>query len=661
MDNKHSYVATDNPKEFALAYNSSVDKFNGISTSFWSSFENISPGISGRLQFDRRTYEWFRPYESLPEDYTSMVVLCDNMYHRFTLVRNVIDLMSDFACQGIKLVHPVKNIERFYNTWFDKVNGFDRSERFLNYLYRHAMVVCEAQVTKISAEVEKDFKNLSNNQDIEPYVIPLNYIFHHPALVSPVDPLVINDDTVYQIELTHLSNNQHYLRSLQGFGFNGSKRVLPKNKVFVHYYKRDDWQVKPVPFLFPLLKHAIMLEKLSLADSAALDGAISSVRIFKLGNLEHKLAPTDRAVAKLDEILRSNVGGGTLDLIWGPDIELIESNTNVHQFLGEEKYIPHLHQMYIGLGIPPSLAGTGNTGTTNNYISIKVLTKRLQYGRRHLINFWTKQIKWIQKAMGFSQPAKIEFDFLDLGDEEAEKRLLIQMADRNLISDEKLQTIFGHDPDMEKARLNREYKERRIHKRVPKITALPDSLDNSLKKIALQKGLISPKDLGLVNTDVETPESNNDKLINIDEPGKLPRGRPPGSKDTQKRTPKTFRPKIKAALQLWANEAQSKIQKIIRPKFLKMVHKNNLRQLTNDEVAQLEKLNFCVLLNTMPFSDINNDNISLALNKTLPNDIYLEYLKYIDDISKQINRPLTMAESRNIISLIYTSIYEDQL
>lgn len=51
-------------------------------------------------------------------------------YDKVGIVRNVIDLMGDFASQGLTLVHPNKSIERFYRKWFENVNGLDRSERF---------------------------------------------------------------------------------------------------------------------------------------------------------------------------------------------------------------------------------------------------------------------------------------------------------------------------------------------------------------------------------------------------------------------------------------------------------------------------------------------------------------------------------------------------
>ena len=134
--------------------------------------------------------------------------------------------------------------------------------------------------------------------------------------------------------------------------------------------------------IYAIMDDITVIEKLKLADMSALDGAISNIRIFKLGNLEHKIAPTKAATSKLASILGNNVGGGTMDLVWGPDIELLESKTNVHQFLGEGKYTPHLNAVYAGLGIPPTLTGTyGAAGTTNNFISLKTLTQRLQYGR----------------------------------------------------------------------------------------------------------------------------------------------------------------------------------------------------------------------------------------------------------------------------------------
>src|SRR5690606_11461642 len=147
-----------------------------------------------------------------------------------------------------------------------------------------------------------------------------------------------------------------------------------------------------------------------------------------------------------------------------------------------------LMAIYSGLGIPPTLTGTfGAAGTTNNFISLKTLTQRLQYGRNILIEFWNQEIAIVQQAMGFRFPAKVEFDIDNLGDEIQEKALLVQLADRNLISDELLQQRFKHDPEMEKIRLNRENKDRKGDYMVQKSGPFHSpEFDKELKKVALQ-------------------------------------------------------------------------------------------------------------------------------------------------------------------------------
>jgi hypothetical protein len=56
-------------------------------------------------------------------------------------------------------------------------------------------------------------------------------------------------------------------------------------------------------------------------------------------------------------MLCNNVGGGVMDLVWGPEIDLVETKTDVHHFLGQTKYEPVLTAIYAGLGIPPTLTG----------------------------------------------------------------------------------------------------------------------------------------------------------------------------------------------------------------------------------------------------------------------------------------------------------------
>jgi hypothetical protein len=104
---------------------------------------DIEPNRSVRPSFNRTDYDAFRPGEAVPTRQKRIIGACMEAYDRVGIIRNVIDLMSDFSSQGLALVHPNKNIEKFYRKWFSQIKGYDRSERFLNYLYRCGNVVVQ--------------------------------------------------------------------------------------------------------------------------------------------------------------------------------------------------------------------------------------------------------------------------------------------------------------------------------------------------------------------------------------------------------------------------------------------------------------------------------------------------------------------------------------
>src|SRR5690606_16923561 len=136
------------------------------------------------------------------------------------------------------------------------------------------------------------------------------------------------------------------------------------------------------------------------------------------------------------------------------ELKFTESNSQVYKFLGAAKYEPVLGSIYGGLGIPPTLTGSGGTtgGTTNNFVSLKTLIERLEYGRETLLRFWEREFRIVQKAMGFKDAPKIHFDSVVLSDEAAMKQLWIALVDRDIISEETLLERFKEMPDIEKIR-----------------------------------------------------------------------------------------------------------------------------------------------------------------------------------------------------------------
>ena len=402
----------------------------------------------------------------------------------------------------------------------------------------------------------------------------------------------------------------------------GARRIpLDPTRISTFYYKKDDWQLWANPMLYAILDDIVMLEKMRLADLSALDGAISNIRLWTLGNLEYKILPNKAAINKLRDILASNVGGGTMELVWGPELSFKESSSEVYKFLGPDKYTAVLNSIYAGLGVPPTLTGmaTNGGGFTNNFISLKTLVERLQYGRDALTRFWEKEIEIVRQAMGFRYKAYIQFDQMSLSDEATEKNLLIQLADRDIISQETLLQRFNEIPQIEKIRISREVADREDGVMPDKASPYhnPQHKDD-LEKIGLQGGKLLPKDVGLktsVPTDVllapkGSPFGGGGTSQSPKAPN--PNGRPPMSKDSTIRKQRVETPKSKpgvAELIVWADNSWDNISATLHSSYLEINNKKNLRQLTKAQFDDLEKMKLDVFTNLPVLVEPTNQSV----------------------------------------------------
>ncbi len=589
MSNKDSIITWEDgdasSKSRAMErFSDSIDAYEGISKANHRTFLDIEANRSVRPSFDKNDYFAFRSNEQVPAKQKHAIKMCMEAYDKVGIIRNIIDLMGDFGSQGINIVHENKSVEKFYKQWFNKVDGKERSERFLNNLYRTGNVFVYRSDAKISQDIVKYIRSMGSDitvklPSIKEDVVPWRYNFFNPLTINLKD----GNLNLFLGRKKFEISNKSFLDNFQKDNIpakiletlpadlktkikNGERLIpLDENKLSVYYYKKDDWQQWANPLTYAILDDIIMLEKMRLADLSALDGAISNIRLWTLGSLDHKILPTRDGVNKLRNILASNVGGGTMELVWGPDLKYTESNSQVYKFLGSEKYQSVLNSIYAGLGVPPTLTGMASSGGgfTNNFISLKTLVERLQYGRDQLTKFWTKELELVRRAMGFRKPAHIIYDQMSLSDEAAEKNLLIQLADRSIISHETVLDRFKEIPAVEKVRLNRENKDRDKDK-------LPDKV-----------GPFHP------------PAEKDDISENEN-------GRPKFSKDEEPRKKRVEKPKNTpgvADLIVWANKSFDLISDVTNKAFLSVSNKKNMRQLTKAEVGSLETLKVDILTN----------------------------------------------------------------
>ena len=666
-ENNSSWEANYGSNEKAMElYEQSTAAYTGVyKNSSAAAHRSYSPpdqrGISTRPPYGRSDYESFRPDAAVPEDKRRMIRDCVQAYKNVGLIRNVIDLMGDFACQGVSLVHRDKSAESFFQQWFKQVNGKERSERFLNNLYRSGQVICYESYADVNDTLKTYMKSLASDIKVEvpDYTknrIPFAYTFFNPLSldVKSDGNLYLNVTGKAKIGggfSTFDSPNQRTAnmpktvfdklpKTLRDqINNNKGQVLLEEDRLNVFHYKKDDWEQWADPMIHAIIDDVAMLEKMKLADMSALDGAISNIRLWTLGDFEHKILPTKEGIDRLRNILANNSGGGTMELVWGPELKFTESNTQVHKFLGSEKYDSVWNAIYAGLGVPPTLTGmSGNGGGfTNNFISLKTLVERLQYGRDLLVQFWQKQVEKVRRAMGFRYAPEIVFDQMSLSDEAAEKNLLIQLADRNIISDETLLERFKETPKVERVRLRREIEAREGDGMPDKAGPFHNANHRQdLEKMEKQKEFDDDtmhkqtkeeKDklkFQYENEPVRPTSSpgGKKKKASTSRPAKprttgRPNGRPKNSRDSAPRKQRIAKPKSTpgvANLIRWSDTAWDKVSDVLTSAYLGSSNKKTVRQLTKAQVKNLENLKVEVFTNLEPMSEVTEKAIYAVIS-----------------------------------------------
>ena len=98
------------------------ESYGGVTKgSYYRDFKDIETNRSSRPGFTSSDYYAFRPEEKVPQKQKQIIKMCMSAYDKVGIIRNVIDLMGDFTCQGINIVHENKSVEKFFQQWFKKV------------------------------------------------------------------------------------------------------------------------------------------------------------------------------------------------------------------------------------------------------------------------------------------------------------------------------------------------------------------------------------------------------------------------------------------------------------------------------------------------------------------------------------------------------------
>lgn len=465
---------------------------------------------------------------------------CIDAYNEVGILRNVIDTMATFASQGIDIIHPNKNKERFYRAWFKKVSGPERTERMLNMLFKAGNVLVKRDVAKLNQKDLEDFQRAiaSANPDVKYVRMPKVNKGEIPISYRIMSPLEVETDV--SLLSTFLSTRDYYVKvpkttmntirspksrtdkqlveDLTPWIKEGIKKgeyyiYMDNDKLTVKHYMKDDSQVWAFPIAYSILDDLLLYQSYKQADRAALRAMAKHVRVWKLGNVEKGAIPGEAAFLHLDACLRSNPDGTTIDLLWDEFIDLLETSVEPAKFLGSEKYQTVLAAIFGGLGIPAVLSAGFKAGGNSESatISFKGFIERLQYGRSIVNSIWEEELRIVKEAIGDRQQPKITYKNMNLYQEANEKAIWIDLVDRSVISHQTIQELFDVDSEVETARLRREDKAREKESLPLKASPFHNDVQhkNAKELSSLNQGTVAPSEIGVK----KKPKEKGDKSL----------------------------------------------------------------------------------------------------------------------------------------------------
>jgi len=546
------------------------------------------------------------------------MAMCVQAYKGFGVAKNVIDLMANFAAEGLKIKHPRRAIERFYQRWAELVDLNGRVKDALRYYYKFGNVFLYSTMGTIDEDTYRAMKNanastlklqaaFTDTQDPakderEKQVeiekgkpekarqIPWRYTLLNPFQMDTIGDkyfgqsrwvFVLDEKTAHRMRLPK-AENVDFLDDTEVNLPPEFKELVEKNRagtetrivdlkqenLWTMHYMKDDHEEWADPMLWPVMADIQYKNKLRQSDISVCNSIIKAITVFKIGDYKNGFIPGPEYLRKFSELLRTPTEAMTLT--WNDAIEVIHSYPPVEKMLSADKYEAVDRDILRGIGVPDVLLGGGGGGNfSNGFLGVRTLLERLEEGRHEVEKWINKQLRMIAEIMGHRDIPKVKFGRMSLRDENAEKNLVLGLLDRNVISVEAVLEVFGEDFEMELARLRREQELRDdegiLQKHGPFINPLVELTDIDIEQLDHETEQMEKKqELNMQVMDKEMKQQKEFKKIDnvikkqgSKNGGKKIGGRPANSKGIPQAKKRSTKPKGMAFLQYETDKASA--------------------------------------------------------------------------------------------------------
>jgi len=680
-------------------------------------FGGMGGSLLGRGMYGQGSHTSFKRNTMLAHQ---KMGVCVSAYKGFGLAKNVIDLMANFAAEGLKIKHPNKTVERFLNRWAYHVNLNCRVKDMLRYYYKYGNVFVYRTLGEIDEGAYLKMKRsktsastgfldfVMSGQDLDPVddpqqterindvqkeltkpiekrKIPWRYTLLNPFQMELRGTkffggqrwvFVLDNNTVNELRTGRIKSSSAYIDFLDESDMNLPQEFknlsskldksapdkerndpqvvdLDQTKLYTMHYMKDDHEDWADPLLWPVMSDIFYKNKLRQMDISVCNSVINAVTIYKLGNFKEGYIPPKEHFEKFSEYLRTP--SQSLNMVWNDAISIESNYPPVERILGIAKYESVDKDILRGIGIPDTLiGGQVKSSFSTGFLGVRTLLERLEEGRQTVVRWLTKELELLVETLGIRKMPVIRFGKMSLRDEKAEKQLILQLLDRNIISIQAVLETFGEDFEIELQRLKEEDTLREETGLFQKHSPYTDPINDLDIEAQMQKEAdFKMQENKMMHKLKQQEIKSKGPAPTTKKNTRGPNGRPSGTDGVPQEKKRDTKPQGMAwfldyeSAKTQAIQHIDHVETVVSLALLKAIGKKTKRSLTKHEADGLEAITFAVASQASFTEKVNDKSITdiLSTNPVIDGEIYSVYSSMTTkDMSLQ-DRKIAMASA----------------
>ena len=388
-------------------------------------------------------------------DIKEMVDLCRKAFYRFALLRNTIEVTTEFACGEIYLKDGNKASRDFFKAWLEKINIFHIQDEF----YREALVSANIPFYRLDGQFdESEFKNMTKVFGAKKNTIPLRYILLDPASIRLLsnstffDPLyakVLNGYELSRLKNPKTDEDRAIVKMLEpklksSVKSNWSSEIeLDSDKLNFMFYKKQDYQPYAISGIWSILDDYELYLILKEMDKALTRTTEWIILHFSVGDANATPQINPATVTYLQELFSKESAKRTLTTDF-----TVKGNWLVPQgiadILGPEKYERVVEDLKAGVN---AFLFASDEKFSSMSAKVQVFLERINQLREFFLReFVQPEIKRVAKDLGFKVYPKANYLSYNLRDEATFARVYMQLLQLGAIAPHEAINALNGDP-----------------------------------------------------------------------------------------------------------------------------------------------------------------------------------------------------------------------